>query len=276
MLAQLAQALGWFNNQPAGTQTIVGVLFTALLGALGLGLLGLIRLGAKAISRWLAARKHVVQLEISSCILTRLYGRHPDAASGFVYIEFQELFYEWQLTFAAQTEIQKIAIAITNIRADDRVKTSPGSATQSEKKPKWVPGFEEPGRRPDFYALTVTFDNLVAGQRSEITVRRPLINPVVPDDAVIQVSEVQAMSARVVLPTYDVSREAKRLTMQASKWADRLWPFEGETRPRHLPIGLNPGDPMHGEIDTTIDAKWSTEDLSRYTACNLMVRRGVT
>ena len=97
----------------------------------------------------------------SSEIVARIYfrGSLPQSptteASAKPYI--QELFYDWILELRTNHDAQEVSATISDpISHEDRIRVLPDTATFSDAVPKWMSGFNEPSRQPDYYLRTAS------------------------------------------------------------------------------------------------------------------------
>ena len=95
----------------------------------------------------------------------------------------QELFYQWNVSLKADSDISKVTVEIANVKQGDRVRVLPNTAVISKWEPKWFSGFSEPTRNPDYYVRAITVPDFSSHQGAEISIRRLMLeNSPFPDE----------------------------------------------------------------------------------------------
>jgi len=226
----------------------------------------------------LAALFYWIHLKvISNCVLSavvdteivaRLYVRGIVPANhkrGLYDPYLQELFYDWTLKLQPNCEATDVRIIFTDYSEPaDRVRTIP-SATINAIVPKWFSGFNEPSRKPDYYARTVLFPKLVKGQVASIVFRKPIrvLDEAQPTELALTDLIVRRVY-KIETPfridraaqTYDRSEEAVKIPAQfVALWH---WRYSGKDRPP-VPVKRDPDAPEPpldpNEAEATFEAR---------------------
>src|SRR4029077_19628986 len=84
----------------------------------------------------------------------------------------QELFFDWTLSLVASCHVSNVLVKIrSSTGPNDRIRIIPEGAMISNQIPKWLSGFPEPARKPDYYVTEIRFESLVRNRAANITVR---------------------------------------------------------------------------------------------------------
>lgn len=213
---------------------------------------------------------------IQSRIISRLYARRniqaAPNASMTIDFSFQELFYEWKLTLSADKTIKRVSGRIDHLTESDRVRVVPEDVKLSPLLPKWYSGFAEPARKkPDYFAQT--FEVEIAPKLPvTITIRRPLLRPLVSEGDIIRISDIRSLECRVEPVTADVKIEASRLSRQAVVLAQ--WVYSLAQKGMGVPIRTDPGDVAPEEIQATVEAWCQTDSCEGLTMSQMEVHMG--
>jgi hypothetical protein len=217
----------------------------------------------------------LVKGSINTSVVSRLHSTAKLRDEPFdMSFEFQELFYEWNLTLALPARVDRIILTLSHLAKSDRVSIVPEDAARSELKAKWISGFDEPTRTPDFYACTLTLLDLPSELPVVIAIRRPLEVPVLAESGIITVAEIRSPSARIELPPYDPKQEQVRLSKHATALANWQWGRKGESTPRRLPLGRDPGDVRKGHTQVTLEGRCEDDECKKIIMKHMTGRIG--
>lgn len=191
----------------------------------------------------------------------------------------QELFYEWRIAIEVSVDVQTATLRIRNNRLrSDRIRVVPqGAATIADQAPEWMSGFSEP-RKPDFYVRNVEIRNALKGSLVVVTVRRPIVFPLVTDN--IPETEFDC-DFDLIAPGYAVEKRSKDRAQRISQafvelHALALYKYRGANSPP-LEIRRDPDLPdvplSPGEIEASFDVRCKNESCSQLEARQLEVRR---
>lgn len=220
----------------------------------------------------------------TSEVVARLYmrGMAPPLATTVSYSPFfQELFYEWSLELSANRSVSGIRIIIRDdLQPNDRVRVAPdGAAVVSEPASKWLSGFNEPSKAPDYYVRTILVSSLKKGTATTITFRRPIRLPSKSN----KMSEADfARSFAVESPQCVVDKRAPDAHEQALRIFAHLgilgsWRYSGPDKPP-LQVKRDPDSPepplAPGEVEATAEARCKDVLCKEIIMGQLEARRG--
>jgi len=208
--------------------------------------------------------------------VTRLYGIHDmrSAPNGNMSLDFQELFYEWKATFAVDRSTPQFTVKINHLTKDDVLSVEPPVGKLSAPLPEWFSGFPENARtKPDYYSRTITFTNLVKGDKPTISMRRALDSPEVSPVNIVRVEDARTPECSAVLSKLDDVKVAKETTAQLTALAS--FPYgqaDGSSKP--LPLRRDPGDVRENEIEATVEARCQNPTCTKAIMGHLEVHMG--
>lgn len=212
---------------------------------------------------------------VSARVISRIYteGKLGNTTSTHEAV-YQEVFADWNISYVADRDIPKLAVTITRLGQQDRVTAVPPTATVSGPLPRWMSGFVEPTKQPDWLSATITFTDLAKGETALIAVRRPLgavieISPT----HFVRIEDIRSPLGAIHRPTIDATVEAERLTDKAKKIAG----FQFGQRsgpPKALPLLVSaPKSTKAGEFQATTELHCETDDCEKFVMRNLEVRQ---
>ena len=229
-------------------------------------------LGVAIIGVWIFLeiknRRDTCVATASSDVVARLY------ATGWVQlgttevpVSFQELFYEWRLTIKSKEE-HAVTLEINNLALNDRMEVLPADSLVSELKPRWMSGFNEPKRSPDYYSRTV---QLSPATGSAITIRRFLPAPSLSNTSLIRLIGIRSDSCPIDLAKFKEAEELARVNKRAATLAS--WKYSGADKqpPR---LATDPGDVSAGNFVATVEARCDGDDCKKLNIRQLEVRKG--
>ena len=194
----------------------------------------------------------------------------------------QEFFYIWELTLVPEGETGKLRVAIKDPieHPDDPIKVEPDVASISDIKPKWMSGFEEPSRKPDYYERIIQFTETLDKTRpARITIRRPirLENRELKLAALdfSRTFDADAENCRVVASKYDGNKQSPLLLKQFQTLID--WRYPGlDSAP--LPVRADPNVPLPplnpAEVEITLEARCQDPDCKTMEMRQMEARKG--
>jgi hypothetical protein len=219
----------------------------------------------------------------ASDMVARVYARgvlpQSPATSSEYKPYLQEFFYDWVLTLAANGQTGEITVIIDDPieHKDDKPKVEPDPLSVSDLKPKWLSGFDEPSRKPDFYERTVTFSDLDKDRPARVILRRPIRFPAQFGPQEFSRSfRVIANKCRIkVQPSIGDAQHLQQLTKQLQTLAN--WRYSGLSNPS-LPIRENPDAPLTPlapfEVETTLEVRCEDASCKKMLMHQLEARKG--
>jgi hypothetical protein len=220
----------------------------------------------------------------TSEIVARLYMRgirpQPPATTGHYEPFLQEFFYDWILTLTPQGQAENITIIVKDpIKHPDHPKIEPDIASVSGPEARWMSGFEEPSRKPDYYERTIRFPVLEDGRIVRIVLRRPIT--LSGDRKTLELLdysrsfEVTAEKCRVVTKALDDRKELDVLAGQLNALSKKR--YSGEDKPPPA-IRKNPNAPIpplaSDEVEFTLEVRCQDALCDKFTIDQLEAREG--
>jgi hypothetical protein len=201
----------------------------------------------------------------TSELLSRIYARGmtPQGVAASYEPTLQELFYQWRVTIVVNDDVQNTTVEIHEESDKDgaRLRVIPENASISEPKPKWMSGFQEKNRPPDYYARKIQFPNLTKGSQATVTFRWPLKfkrgnNTLVPSDfSNYDFDIIPDNSCEVKKAAYDSGKQFTLLMSQFQAFSK----FSGRKDHKPLKVILDPDEPLpplgRNQTETTIEAE---------------------
>jgi len=218
-----------------------------------------------------------MRAELVTDVISRPYARHhldPAAREQYLNPTFQELFYEWHLTLTPNQPVGGLVLTIDHVTEADRFRVTPEQRPLSELKPRWLSGFTEPERTPDYHARTVGFDHVGPGAVATVTIRRRLLAPIISAPSLPRIAELTAAGCRTNTTTEaaDPDAEARRLTTLAMAFVEKGIRSPAVQGP--LPLRTDPGDLSPDEAQGTIELRCKDVECNTMTMNQLEVHLG--
>jgi hypothetical protein len=175
-----------------------------------------------------------------------------------------------QKTAGSQLPIEPPDSERAGVHNDDRVSIKPEGAVESisDQQGRWMSGFQEPGRMPDFYERLIRVKVSGRGEKVTITLRRPLKWPTesisLPALDFTRFFSVDTdRGIRVLTNSYDASQHLPELVRELNALAN--WHWNKDEAP--LPVRTDP------DMQRTHCAQMRSKLRSRLNARMKRVRR---
>jgi len=209
-------------------------------------------------------------------MVSRLYSEDafdPEAKEQSFKFTFQELFYEWRLSFTAPELLHKLSFELHHLQEGDRASLKPATVGQvSEPIKWWYSGFDEPKRnRPDYFMRTVVLPDVPVGTAVTLVMRRALPKPVLSANDLITVENLYAADCQVKPTFAPGAQDPERLEKRAVGLANNIRP-NGEST--GLPIKSDPGDPGEHDMQGSIEMRCKDDACAMMVAQQMAVRLG--
>jgi hypothetical protein len=222
-----------------------------------------------------------LEANVTSEVVARIYTRGMMEYSGKHFSpSLQELFYDWVLTLSSNYRASGLSVIIKSPVAhdEDRVSVTPESIIESvsEEEGRWMSGFKEPGRKPDFYERLIRLRTLEKGENARIVIRRPFMwqapNTQIPPIDFARSFRIEP-NVSLLTKAYDPTQHASEFVYQLNTLGN--WKWSGLNNPP-LPIRSNPDIPTEplrpNEFETTVEARCKDAKCSQVTVRQLEVR----
>lgn len=224
----------------------------------------------------LFAEPCLIETEVKSDIVSRIFFRDTfEKGEQILEPEFQELFYEWNLSISSDNPVNDVFLKLDHVGVDDRLSVTPTHGKVSHLLPLWLSGFPEPHRnKPDYFFRTIEFDQLDPMKpKATIKIRRPLSKPLLisPQD-IIRIGEATATNCTVSIDNIDFNGEAGRLEKLANTLAGNIYRMNSSGR--GVSIRSDPGDLIESEVQATVEMRCKNLSCEEMTANQLEARLG--
>ncbi len=191
----------------------------------------------------------------------------------------QELFFDWVLTIRGNQAVRDVAVLFSGpTLANDSLRVTPTEiATVSPPIAKWMSGFDEPSRKPDYYLRSVRL-SLQANDVIQMTMRHALMLPDkenrFAESEFDRSFEVKATGCTVLSERYKPHEHATRLFNQLGTLG--AWKYFGPTDDP-VPIIRNPNMPLpllsSGEVEATFEVRCTDSPCTNLIIANREIRQ---